>query len=96
MPHKNGHSHSQLPPIAPDSIMLHLVASTARLEVGVDNLNQRVERVEQKLDQPPPPPATHIRPLSDYLPALYGAVILVAVVTGKLTVLQGLSIFKGG
>lgn len=89
----NGHSQQQWPPIAPESIMLHLVASTARLEAGQDHIHQRLERVELKIDQPPSEPRRH---LTDYMPVAYGLAVLAAVVTGKMTVLQGLSIFKGG
>ena len=87
--YQNGKSSESLPPIAADSILLHLVASTARLEVKVDHITERLSSVEEQQGKPP-------RQLSDYLPIAYGLALLAAVATGKLTVLQGLSILKGG
>ena len=69
--------------------MLHLVAGQARLEVKVDHITERLSSVEEQQGKPP-------RQLSDYMPVVYGLALLAAVATGKLTVLQGLSILKGG
>lgn len=90
MTYQNGHSNKSLPPIETDSILLHLVASTARLEVNVDHIKMRLEKVE---DRPEP---QRQRQLSDYMPVIYGLALLAAVATGKLTVLQGLTMLKGG
>jgi hypothetical protein len=83
----NGHflPHSQ--PAGLDSILYQLGTTTGRIEEKIDHLTDRIEKVETRLESTPAPR----RPLSEYLPAIYGLAILIGVAMGKWTVAQGLA-----
>jgi hypothetical protein len=83
----NGRSSPNLPAAGLDSILYTLGTTTGRIEEKIDHLTDRIEKVETRLESSPAPR----RPLSDYLPAIYGLAILIGVAMGKWTVVQGLA-----
>jgi flagellar motor component MotA len=71
--------------------MLHLVDGQARIETKLDHMHDRLSRVEEKQSKPRWQP----RSISEYMPAVYGVLLIIAVVSGKLTILQMLQAIKG-
>jgi hypothetical protein len=87
----NGRSQPHYSSYEPNSILLHLVDGQARMETKLDQLHDRITKVEDHQTEPAKPR----RPLSEYMPIAYGLGLLIAILTGKLTILQVISALKG-